>query len=50
MPGTMARAYHESAPAAGDRVALIHPGGRFEQLDPGSPAWAAVVAWLDVLG
>ena len=49
VPVAMSRSYAAVARAAGDDVtyAEIAGCGHFEHLDPRSPAWAAVVNWLD---
>ncbi len=51
VPMTLSRGYVEAAVAAGGDVELVTlPGcGHYEHLDPGSPAWATVVAWLAAL-
>ena len=51
VPATMARAYRESATAAGNRAELsVYPGGHFEHLAPSSSAWTAALAGLEALG
>jgi pimeloyl-ACP methyl ester carboxylesterase len=43
VPVSMSRAFH----AAGGETTLVEfDGGHFEHLDPSSPAWRAVIAWL----
>ena len=45
------RDYAAAARAAGDEVSLTEtPGGHRDPIDPGSPAWAIAVQWLDSAG
>jgi len=48
VPVLMAQAYADAARAAGDDVTIqVHAGaGHFGVIDPGSPEWSGVVAWL----
>lgn len=52
VPVAMSRRYHASAQAAGDpaQLVVLPADGHYEHLDPGSPAWAAVVGFLEEMG
>ncbi len=49
VPALLSERYAAAAAAAGDPVELVllRGVGHYEHLDPASPAWAAVTAWLD---
>lgn len=49
VPVTQSRGYAAAAAEHGERVELVELAGvgHFEHLDPGHPAWQAVLGWLD---